>query len=192
MPFLSTNHCNPTPHQKPIIRPAQTSDTSELAEIIVASFYDYSGILSWLYPLLQFTVGEDLRYRLRFNSSLYQCLVAIIIDEKAQSLRAGTVEISLKTSLWSAEAQYPYISNLAVKNAYRRQGIAKELLAKCEQIARSWGYDTIQLHVLSHNNMALELYLNSGYQITKREMHWEGFFKFNASRLLLSKKILQN
>jgi ribosomal protein S18 acetylase RimI-like enzyme len=192
MPFLSTNNCNPKSHQKPIIRQAQTPDISELAETIVASFYGYSGILSWLYPLLQFTVGEDLRYRLRFNSSLYQCLVATILDEKAQISLAGTVEISLKTSLWSAEAQYPYISNLAVKNSYRRQGIAKELLAKCEQIALSWGYDTIQLHVLSHNNSALQLYLNSGYQITRKEMYWEGFFKFNTSRLLLSKKILQN
>lgn len=192
MPFLSTDRCNPTPSQKPLIRRAQVSDISQLAETIVTSFYDYSGLLSWLSPLWQFTVGEDLRYRLRFNSSLYRCLVATIFDEQNQSCITGTVEISLKTSFWAAEPQYLYISNLAVKNSYRRQGIAKQLLAKCEQIAISWGYDTIQLHVLSRNNSALQLYLSSGYQIISREIYWEGFLNFNASRLLLSKKIVQN
>lgn len=192
MAFSSTNYSNPIPHQTPLIRQAQNSDISELAETIVTSFYDYSGILSLLYPVLQFTVAEDLRYRLRANSSLYRCLVATIINEQAQSAIAGTVEISLKNSLWSAEPQYPYISNLAVKNFYRRQGIAKQLLAQCEQIAISWGYDTIQLHVLSHNYSAKQLYLNSGYQIIRKEIYWEGFLKLNASRLLLSKNILQN
>jgi ribosomal protein S18 acetylase RimI-like enzyme len=192
MTFSSTNYFNQKPYQKLLIRHTRNSDISELAEIIVGSFYNYSGIFSWLSPLLQFTVGEDLRYRLRSSSSLYQCLVATIINEQAESTIAGTVEISLKTSLWSTEPQYPYISNLAVKNSYRRQGIAKQLLAKCEQIASSWGYDTIQLHVLNHNNSAKQLYLNSGYQIIQQEIYWEGFFKLNASRLLLSKNILHN
>lgn len=192
MSFLSTNHCNPTPRPTPVIRHAQTHDIAELAETIVASFYNYSSIFSWLYPFLQFTVGEDLRFRLSSNSSLYRCLVAIILDEQAQSTIAGTVEICLKTAIWSTEPQYPYISNLAVKNSFRRQGIAKQLLAQCEEIARSWGYDTIQLHVLSDNHSALQLYLSTGYQIIRKEIHWEGLFKLNTSRLLLSKKILQN
>lgn len=193
MSFLSTNHCNPTPRPQPVIRHAQTHDISELAETIVASFYTHSSIFSWLYPFLQFTVGEDLRFRLSSNSSLYRCLVATIVDEQTQSSAiAGTVEISLKTALWSADPQYPYICNLAVKNSYRRQGIAKQLLNQCEQIARNWGYDTVQLHVLSDNNSALQLYLSIGYQIIRKEIHWEGLFKLNTSRLLLSKKILQN
>lgn len=192
MPFSSTNHCHTTPQKQPLIRNAKISDVSELAETIVSSFYDYSGILSWLYPLLQFTVGEDLRYRLRSNSALYRCLVATIDSDRHQPPIAGTVEIALKASFWSSEPQYPYISNLAVKNAYRRQGVARQLLTKCEQIARSWGYDTIELHVLSHNNSAKQLYLNIGYQIIQKETHWNGFLKSNSYRLLLRKKIFSN
>lgn len=192
MPFSSTNNCHSIPKQKPIIRNAQTPDISELAETIVSSFYNYSGVLSWFYPLLQFTIGEDLRYRLRSSPPLYQCLVATVGERNSTSSIAGTVEISLKTAFWSSSPQYPYISNLAVKNAYRRQGIARQLLLKCEQIARNWGYDEIQLHVLNDNNSAKQLYLSSGYQIIRKEHNWDGFINPNSSRLLLSKKIIQN
>ena len=189
MPFSSTNNCHSIPKQKLIIRHAQSRDISELAATIVSSFYNYSGVLSWLHPFLQFTVGEDLRYRLRSSFPLYQCLVATLVDENEGSLIVGTVEISLKVSFWSSSSQYPYISNLAVKDSYRRQGIARQLLTKCEQLAHSWGYDAIQLHVLEHNKLAKQLYLNSGYQIVKKETYWDGLFNPNSTRLLLRKKI---
>ena len=196
MPFPLKNDRDFIPQNKTIIRQAKTTDVSELAEIVVSSFYDYSGILSWLNPLLQFTVSEDLRYRLRSNLPLYQCLVATI-DRDLPSLPfhgrdraniAGTVEISLRTSFWTPRPQYPYISNLAVKNIYRRRGIARQLLNKCEQVAHSWGYNAIQLHVLERNNSAKQLYLDSGYKIIHQEPHWNGFFEPN-SRLLLRKNI---
>ena len=191
MPFPLKNNRDSIPQNKPIIRQAKTTDVSELAEIVVSSFYDYSGILSWLNPLLQFTVSEDLRYRLRSNLPLYQCLVATLDRDRPQSPIAGTVEISLRTSFWSPSPQYPYISNLAVKNIYRRRGIARQLLDKCEQVAHSWGYDAIQLHVLNQNNSAKQLYLDSGYKIIHKEPHWNGFFEPNSSRLLLRKKIFK-
>lgn len=199
MLFSSENNSDSIPQNKLIIRHAKTSDVAELAEVVVSSFYDYSGILSWLNPLLQFTVGEDLRYRLRSNIPLYQCLVATLDSETSaiadsdctKSSIAGTVEISLRTSFWSPRPQYPYISNLAVKNIYRRRGIARQLLNKCERVAHSWGYDTIQLHVLGHNNSAKQLYLNSGYKVIDKEPHWNGFLEPNCSRLLLRKKISQ-
>lgn len=198
MPFPLQNNRDFIPQNKPMIRQAKTTDASELAEIVVSSFYDYSGILSWLNPLLQLTVSEDLRYRLRSNLPLYQCLVATLDPETAteidrsQSNITGTVEISLRNSFWSPRPQYPYISNLAVKNIYRRRGIARQLLNKCEQVAHSWGYDIIQLHVLERNNSAKQLYLNSGYKIIREEPHWNGFFEPNCSRLLLRKRIFDS
>ena len=190
MSFSSTDNYQPTSPQKTIIRNAQAPDISDLAETIVYSFYNYSGIFNLLYPLLQFTVGEDLRFRLHSSSALYRCLVATITDEKSQPLIAGTVEISLKNSFWSPHPQYPYISNLAVKNSYRRRGIARQLLEKCESIASGWGYDVVQLHVLNQNDSAKQLYLSSGYQIIKQETSWNGFFPHNSPRLLLRKKII--
>ena len=190
MSFSSTNNCQPISPQKTTIRNALASDISDIAETVVYSFYNYSGIFNLLYPLLQLTVGEDLRFRLHSSSALYRCLVATITDEQSRPSIAGTVEISLKNSFWSPHSQYPYISNLAVKDIYRRQGIARQLLEKCESIAGSWGYDAVQLHVLNHNNSAKELYLSSGYQIIREETSWNGTFFYSSSRLLLRKKII--
>ena len=190
MSFSPTNHCHFQAMHNPTIRNAQIPDVSELAEIIVSSFYNNSGIFSLLNPLLQLTIGEDLRYRLRFSPPLYQCLVATLVQPNCESSIAGTVEIALPKSFWAAHPQYPYISNLAVKNTHRRKGVANKLLNQCEQIALKWGYDAIQLHVLEHNASAKRLYLNKGYQIIKKEVHWDGFLNPNSSRLLLRKKIL--
>ena len=190
MSFSSTDNCQPISPQKTIIRNALASDVSDIAETVVYSFYNYSGVFNLLYPVLQLTVGEDLRFRLHSSSTLYRCLVATIIDEQSRPSIAGTVEVSLKNSFWSPYSQYPYISNLAVKNTYRRRGIARQLLEKCESIASSWGYDAVQLHVLNQNDSAKKLYLGSGYRIIKKETSWNGFFPYGSSRLLLRKKIM--
>lgn len=172
-----------------IIRKARLSDAAQLAETIVSSFYNDLGFFFWLNPVLQYTVSEDLRYRLRHHPPLYQCLTAVSNTTQPETI-VGTVEIAIKKSFWlTSNVQYPYISNLAVKAHYRRQGIAKQLLERCEQIATGWGYNRIQLHVLAHNEQAKKLYLGYGYQIVSEEPHWNGFFQPFATRLLLRKQI---
>ena len=173
------------------IRHARIGDATKLAETIVSSFYNDLGFFFWVNPLLQFTVAEDLRYRLNNHPPLYQCLAATQVIHQQEAI-TGTVEIAVKQSFWLAKNnhdQYPYISNLAVKADFRRQGIAKKLLSKCEQIARNWGYDKIQLHVLASNLQAKQLYLSSGYSVIAQESHWNGFFQPFAIRLLLQKTI---
>lgn len=173
-----------------IIRPAKSEDTRKLAEILTHSFYDFPDYLSWMYPLLQFTISEDLRYRLRSSSPLYYCLVAIMPQTDGSLEIAGTVEISLRSpSFWAYNAQYPYISNLAVHKNYRRQKIGSQLLAQCDRIALDWGYDEIRLHVLDKNHPARKLYTNNGYHISQIEPHWGKFLLDYSHRLLLKKQI---
>ena len=173
------------------VRQAQISDAQELAEIIVNSFYSSNlGLFWWLSPFFQFTVAEDLRYRLNQNPPLYECLVAIPTQGGKSANPVGTVEIAIKRTFWLPDKnQYPYISNLAVKSSYRRRGIATGLLSRCEKVALSWGYDAIQLHVLDQNQQAKQLYLKCGFQIIAREPHWNGFFNPSAVRLLMRKKL---
>ena len=101
----------------------------------------------------------------------------------------GTVEIGLNSSFWSNKSQYPYISNLAVKDSYRRQGVGKKLLEKCEQIAWNWGYREIRLHVLYNNRSAQKLYLSKGYKILQVESGWNSFGFHDSRRLLLGKQL---
>ncbi|MDJ0742953.1 MAG: GNAT family N-acetyltransferase [Xenococcaceae cyanobacterium MO_167.B27] len=171
-----------------IINSAETKHIAGLTEVLVSSFYSFPQILSWMYPLLKLTIKEDLRYRLRYHPPLYCCLVAFSKSNSGSEI-IGTVEIALNSSFWSPKPQYPYISNLAVKDSYRRQGVGKKLLTKCEQIAWNWGYRETRLHVLHKNSSAQKLYVSSGYKVLGIESSWNDFWVQDSRRLFLGKKL---
>lgn len=60
-----------------------------------------------------------------------------------------------------------YISNVAVRERYRRKGIAKKLITKAEAQARSWGCRAIALHCDTSNPGAIKLYIGEGFRIIK-------------------------
>lgn len=185
------------------IQLAAIEDTRVISSVLAKSFYEFPEFASWIYPLLQFTINEDLRYRLRSHAPLYSCLVAKLSksdyeennrydnNTNEHEMIVGTAEIALRsTSFWSQDTQYPYISNLAVKKDYRRLGIGSQLLAKCEQIALDWGYRETRLHVLDKNDSAKQLYCHNGYQISQIETNWQHLWFDYSPRLLLKKQIL--
>ena len=185
------------------IHQASIEDTRTISSILVRSFYDFPEIISWVYPLLQFTINEDLRYRLGSRSPVYNCLVAKLVNSdwieraksnphqlESKSIIVGTAEVTLRSaSFWSSEPQHPYISNLAVDRNYRRLGVGSQLLAKCEEIALDWGYTETRLHVLDKNDSAKQLYCHNGYQISQIEANWSNLWFDYSPRLLLKKLI---
>ncbi|XP_044507465.1 uncharacterized protein LOC123226947 [Mangifera indica] len=60
-----------------------------------------------------------------------------------------------------------YISNVAVREKFRRKGIAKRLIAKAEAKARSWGCRAIALHCDLNNPGAIKLYKGQGFKSIK-------------------------
>lgn len=182
------------------IHPAVIEDTKGISAILAQSFYDLPEFVHWLYPVLRFTINEDLRYRLRSTAPFYRCLVAkmtssgndspAISEYNSEPIIVGTIEIALRSALWSTSPQYPYISNLAVAQDYRRLGIGSQLLMACEQIALDWGYQETRLHVLDGNESAKQLYCQNGYQISQIEPNW-GNVWFDYSPRLLLKKFIQ-
>jgi ribosomal protein S18 acetylase RimI-like enzyme len=182
------------------IHPAVIEDTKGVSVILAQSFYNFPEFVHWLYPFLRFTINEDLRYRLRATTPYYRCLVAKMIpsgnyspdisEYNCEPIIVGTIEIALRSALWSTSPQHPYISNLAVAQDYRRLGIGSRLLIACEQIALDWGYQETQLHVLDGNESAKQLYCRNGYQISQIEPNW-GNVWFDYSPRLLLKKFIQ-
>lgn len=179
------------------IQMAVMEDTKAISSVLAKSFYEFPEFANWIYPLLQFTINEDLRYRLRSRSPNYSCLVVKLV-EPSQSDRqpesnqtiVATAELTLRSvSFWSSEPQHPYISNLAVRHDYRRLGIGSQLLTKCEEIALDWGYTETRLHVLDRNESAKQLYCRNDYQITQIENSWGNLWFDCSSRLLLKKQI---
>lgn len=197
------NHSNSANNKLQLtIHPTAFGDTQSVSVILAKSFYNFPEFASWIYPFLQFTINEDLRYRLRNRSPDYCCFVAKIIaqdssieqDETTHDdstpLVVGTIEIGLRSpSLWSSSVQYPYISNLAVHQNYRRLGIGSRLLAKCERTALEWGYLETRLHVLNSNDSAKQLYCSNGYQISQIESGLGSLWFDYSPRLLLKKQI---
>jgi ribosomal protein S18 acetylase RimI-like enzyme len=180
------------------IHPALIEDTKEISAILAQGFYNFPEFAHWIYPFLRFTINEDLRYRFRSTSPHCRCLVAKMTpksnyerdaESDSGSVIVGTIEVALRSALWSSSPQYPYISNLAVAQKYRRLGIGSQLLIACEQAALDWGYQEIRLHVLDRNESAKQLYCQNGYQISQIEPNWGNLWFDYSPRLLLKKVI---
>jgi len=60
-------------------------------------------------------------------------------------------------------APRPYMCNLAVDRYHQRKGIAKALIASCEERCIQWGESCLHLKVREENNAALQLYKKLGY-----------------------------
>jgi ribosomal protein S18 acetylase RimI-like enzyme len=152
------------------IRPAEPGDLASLADLLADSFHSRRGWWRWLFPLLRAGIYEDLRTRLQSQRDLCLCLVATSVSGRPTSPSAslpeviGTVEIAGRAPFpWFGLRHYPYISNLAVRSDYRRRGVALQLLAACEQIARQWDGSALYLHVLADNGAARRLYDRAGF-----------------------------
>jgi ribosomal protein S18 acetylase RimI-like enzyme len=191
----------PYPWPSPHIRSANLEDLEELTEVLASSFYDHTGWLAWLYPLLKLGIKEDLKQRLKTNRSRYACLAVVAPATGGRSPLAeapfgqdvivGTVEISQRQSWpWQpTSSQYAYISNLAVAQAHRRQGWAAQLLVACEALAATWQLNHLYLHVMEDNPGARRLYRRAGFEVFHHEDSLAVWLGLQTRRLLLRKTV---
>src|ERR671933_667142 len=70
---------------------------------------------------------------------------------------------------YSSTSSEAYIERLVVSPDFRRQGMARRLLAAAEDLARDAGKRTVGLHVTGNNLGALRLYEAEGYVEVSRQ-----------------------
>ncbi|MEA5470526.1 GNAT family N-acetyltransferase [Spirulina sp. 06S082] len=186
------------------IRMANLGDVRGLSAILADSFYSHQGFMFLIHPLLRLGISEDLRTRLKSATPHYSCLAAIATIDTPSAQKqdtAGVVEMTVRSNYQTTKAKesggkvgefsdYLYLSNLAVSQSYRRQGIARRLLLSCEPLALKWGYQDIYLHVLDDNEGAKQLYLNLGYNIDRIESYPNRWIVPRPNRLLLRKTLV--
>ena len=83
-----------------------------------------------------------------------------------------------------------YIEELAVAPKFRRQGIARALLDRCDDEARQNGKRRMILWVTEQNTGAVALYEGHGYRIARRMRTLRGRLLFRAPVALLMEKAL--
>ena len=172
------------------VRPADLNDVPQLAGVLAKSFYPPLGWQRWLHPILRFGIHEDIKQRLQSAQPHYRCFVAISPGVTTrQDQVVGTVEISCRRyRLWNFnQPQQVYLSNLAVREDWRRQGVAHQLLAASEQQATDWGFQELYLHVMADNGRALRLYEKMGYQMMQVETTILSLLNAQPQCLLLKK-----
>lgn len=143
-----------------VVYPATLGDLDPVAEVLVQAFHPPLGLQRWIYPIRKLGIREDLRLKLAARDPRYCCLAAAVGAKVV-----GTAEISLRPM---AHGQYPYLSNLAVLPAWRRRGIARQLLLSAEGVVQGWGYRQLHLHVVEDNLPARQLYAQLRYTPIQR------------------------
>jgi len=91
---------------------------------------------------------------------------------------------------YSSTSSEAYIERLVISPEFRRQGMARRLLAAAEDFARDAGKRTVGLHVSSNNLPALRLYGNEGYEeVSRQHSYLTGYFLNIQDWLYLKKEL---
>jgi GNAT superfamily N-acetyltransferase len=192
---------DPEPADRPagsaavLVRAVQFKELIEVADILTESFHSQAGINFWLNPLFRLGIYEDLRTRMQSISPHYICLVAIAPDRgnlpNPNPPIVGTLEMGINSPSvgQNLSSRCLYLSNLAVSPSYRRQGVAAQLLHRCEEIALEWGFNQLYLTCLENNQAAKQLYFHHGYQLHYIEPYWMSWFFWRPRRMLLHKHL---
>lgn len=185
-------------YQRPCfrIRAARAQDLSQIAAVLLASFYPKAQATQWLYWLMRMGIQEDIKTRMKTPASQYTCLVATTVD--SESAKSGSVIGTAEISQRACEAwrlfppKRAYLSNLAVSPIHRRQGTAYQLLRTCENIALNWGFRSISLHVMADNQAAWDLYAQAGYHPKEVSNPILSRMGLRPQRILLTKPLDSN
>src|ERR671916_2190112 len=91
---------------------------------------------------------------------------------------------------YASTSSEAYIERLVVSPGFRRQGMARRLLAAAEDLARENGKRTVGLHVSGNNLPALRLYEDEGYEeVSRQHSFLTGYFLNIKDWLYLRKEL---
>jgi ribosomal protein S18 acetylase RimI-like enzyme len=171
---------SPPPELKFHIRNARYMELGHVVNIILDAFYQPSAFLR---PFLYTSELTRLKNNFPHDQKIHAFYVACSIEELESSSIScidmdsgststtttteqiiGFVDVDKRIGTHISEAPRPYLSDLAVHTEFRRKGIAKALIKRCEEQAMDWGEDYLNLRVDQLNDGALKMYEDLEYE----------------------------
>lgn len=153
-----------------VIRPAAPADIPAVADLLRASAVDQgsaSSLVVDVESLLRDGFGEQPRFYL-------------LVAESDGGL-AGVALYFFNYSTWISTRGL-YLEDLYVAPAFRRRGVARELMRRLARVAREEGCGRFQWSVLLSNQSAIRFYESIGAHLAQ-EWTWMGMYGEEIDRL---------
>lgn len=171
-------------------------EAGKLSNILITAFYGeheaWHGPIAWAQRrVIEADIYTDLSSRVSYYEKARELGLqhrgAVLIADSSEGQVSGFVDVGLPLfdmatraftlparpeGLGAAAAPppscelRPYVSNLAVCESVRRQGVGRRLMAECEDEVRGWGaeHEFIWLEVSVDNEPAISFYRSLGYE----------------------------
>lgn len=96
------------------------------------------------------------------------------VAENPDSDLMGFIEVSTRHDYVEGCKNSPvaYLKGLYVKDSYRNQGVAKNLIATAEQWVREKGFNEIASDTDLDNNMSIQMHVKLGFTEANRNVHF--------------------
>jgi ribosomal protein S18 acetylase RimI-like enzyme len=169
-----------TPSKVVSIRESLHGDLGKCADVVMSAFYPtYKNPFKHLVRLAELSL---LQQRFSYDKSQHVMYVATesVVDENSDSnnnMIVGFCDIDLRPPNRPMPFSYnprPYLSDLCVHSEYRRRGIGRELLLRCEDFCVKAGKDRVYVRVEDNNTAAMDLYTRLGYVAVDNPDSFEG------------------
>jgi ribosomal protein S18 acetylase RimI-like enzyme len=141
------------------IRPYNETDKNSAIQLI-KELQDYERRLESKIWLSGNNVAENYFDQLLKNSE--QQIFLAVENDKIAGFCA--IQIKHENDITYPIADYAYISDIIVAEAYRKQGFAKELLHAAEEYARKQGIKFIMATALHDNELSKAFFMNNGFR----------------------------
>ena len=200
------------PPSRIVVRPAGTEDADAIAAVVLEALRDKyapalgDAALQGIAALARWEIDEvpDSRHRVAEIDGRIAGVVHLAVGAEGAEGFCGAlarevgwpraIRATLVLSLLSHDRlarDEAYIEELAVAGWARRRGVARALLAACEDEARRAGRGRLTLWVTTTNRAALPLYAAAGFRESRRRRWLVGRVLFRAPGAIFMERVLE-
>jgi ribosomal protein S18 acetylase RimI-like enzyme len=150
-----------------VVREALEADFEQVAELFMEELTFHAGLLPD-----RFQIADPIMTREWFNEILADTTKMIIVATMNRKI-IGLVQLTLCSNPADPifrSRRYVYIEDLAVSEAFQRQGIGRLLMDQAKDWALKQRVHEIELNVWESNKRGISFYAGLGYQTIQRRM----------------------